>query len=404
MELARAARMAEPAGRRYAGIAWTAAGYEVAVLDEGAQPVRPPARFGPGQVGDLTGYLAALASRPGQAVSPAPPLVAVLDSTNGVLGGFLRAAGLLVYRADPWLLPGRPLLGSVPADALAEAARQDLAALSRLTERGGTLTGRGADSHAGILASRAQAAELAGAGRLARHGRRLLPPGAAPEVALTFDDGPNPPYTGQILGILARYQVPATFFCIGLQASAHPADIGRMVAAGHGLGNHTWSHPFLPDLTRAQLAEQLDRTDEAVARAAGGGAPGLFRPPYGSRSPDVLRWLGERGSPIVLWDVDPSDWARPGAALIAGRVLTWARPGTIILMHDGGGDRSQTVAALPLVIEGLLDRGFRFTLATDLLAAAAAQSPPLAGPAAPPPAAPAAPPPAAPAAPPPAHW
>jgi len=253
--------MAEPA-RCYAGIAWTPAGFEVAVLDKGGQPVRPLARFGPGQQGELTGYLAGLAPGSGE------PLVAVLDSTNGVLDGTLLAAGLPVYRADPWLLPGRPLLGSVPAQALADAGRHGLAALSRLTARGGTLTGRGAEHRAGITSSRAQATALTGAGRLARHGRRLTPAGAAPEVALTFDDGPNPPYTGQILGILARYQVPATFFCVGLQASAHPADVARMAAAGHGLGNHTWSHPFLPDLTRAQLAEQLDRTDEAVSRAA----------------------------------------------------------------------------------------------------------------------------------------
>jgi len=358
--------MAEPA-RCYAGIAWTPAGFEVAVLDKGGQPVRPLARFGPGQQGELTGYLAGLAPGSGE------PLVAVLDSTNGVLDGTLLAAGLPVYRADPWLLSGRPLLGSVPAQALADAGRHDLAALSRLTARGGTLTGRGAEHRAGITSSRAQATALTGAGRLARHGRRLTRAGAAPEVALTFDDGPNPPYTGQILGILARYQVPATFFCVGLQASAHPADVARMAAAGHGLGNHTWSHPFLPDLTRAQLAEQLDRTDEAVSRAARTGAgPGLFRPPYGSRSPDVLRWLGERGSPIVLWDVDPSDWARPGAAVIAGRVLMQTRPGTIVLMHDGGGNRSQTVAALPLVIEGLLDRGFRFTRLDALLPASPA--------------------------------
>jgi peptidoglycan/xylan/chitin deacetylase (PgdA/CDA1 family) len=351
--------MAEPA-RRYAGIAWTAAGFEVGVLDDAGQLVLPPVRFGPGQGGELTHYLTGLAL--------AGPVIAVLDSTNGVLDGPLQAAGLPVYRADPWLLPGRPLLGSVPARALADAARHDLAALSRLTTKGGTLTGRGAEHGATVAASRAQATALAGAGRLARHGSRTVAGGAAPQVALTFDDGPNPPYTGQILGILARYQVPATFFCVGLPASAHPADLARMADAGHGLGNHTWSHPFLPDLSRAQLAEQLDRTDEAVSRAAGGHGPGLFRPPYGSRSPDVLRWLGERGTPIVLWDVDPSDWARPGAAVIAGRVLMQARPGTIILMHDGGGDRSQTVAALPLVIEGLLDRGFHFTRADHLLA------------------------------------
>jgi peptidoglycan-N-acetylglucosamine deacetylase len=357
--------MAEPA-QRYAGIAWTSTGFEVAVLDAGGQLAQPVTRFGVGDQGELTRYLSGLAA--------AGPVATVLDSTNGVLDGVLQAAGLAVYRADPWLLPGRPLLGSVPAWALAEAARHDLAALARLTRQGGTLTGR-TWPRDGIAASRARAAELARAGRLARHGPRTVladagPAGATAEVALTFDDGPNPPYTGQILGILARYQVPATFFCVGLQASAHPADVARTAAAGHGLGNHTWSHPFLPDLTRAQLAEQLDRTDEAVSRAAAGREPGLFRPPYGARSPDVLRWLGERGSPIVLWDVDPSDWARPGAAVIAGRVLTQARPGTIVLMHDGGGDRSQTVAALPLVIEGLLDRGFRFTRADALLAAA----------------------------------
>jgi peptidoglycan-N-acetylglucosamine deacetylase len=354
--------MAEP-GRRYAGIAWTAAGFEVAVLDSGGRPVRPLARFGAGQRAGLTRYLTGLAA--------ATPLVAVLESTNGVLDGTLVPAGLPVYRADPWVLPARPLLGSVPAHDLAEAGRRDLAALCRLTPQGGTLTGRGAEHRAGVAGSRAEATALAAAGRLARHGRRLIPGEAGPastvpEVALTFDDGPNPPYTGQILDILARYQVPATFFCVGLQASAHPADVARMAAAGHGLGNHTWSHPFLPDLSRAQLAEQLDRTDEAIAAAGAG--PGLFRPPYGSRSPDVLRWLGERGTPIVLWDVDPSDWARPGAALIAGRVLLQTRPGTIILMHDGGGDRAQTVAALPLVIEGLLDRGFRFSRADALLA------------------------------------
>jgi len=351
--------MAEPA-RHYAGIAWSAAGFQVAVLDPAGQPVRPLTRFGPGQRAELTRYLTGLAA--------ATPLVTVLDSTNGVLDGTLVPAGLPVYRADPWLLPGRPLLGSVPAQALAEAGRRDLAALCRLTKQGGTLTGRGADHQAGIAGSRARATALAGAGRLARHGCRLPPAGSAPQVALTFDDGPNPPYTGQILDILARYQVPATFFCVGLQASAHPADVARLAAAGHGLGNHTWSHPFLPDLSQAQLAEQLDRTDEAVARAAGiADGPGLFRPPYGSRSPDVLRWLAERGTPIVLWDVDPSDWARPGAALIAGRVLLQARPGTIILMHDGGGDRSPTVAALPLVIEGLLDRGLQFTRVDTLL-------------------------------------
>ena len=134
-------RMAEGT-RRYAGIAWTAAGFEVAVLDAAGRPVRPLARFGPGQAAGLTQYLSGLAPDPGQ------PVAAVLDSTDGMLDGALVAAGLPVYRADPWQLPGRPLLGSVPAGALAEAGRQDLAALSRLTARHGTLAGRGAEQRA----------------------------------------------------------------------------------------------------------------------------------------------------------------------------------------------------------------------------------------------------------------
>jgi peptidoglycan/xylan/chitin deacetylase (PgdA/CDA1 family) len=343
----------------YAGVAWAASGYEVAVLGDDGLQVTPLVRFGAGQAGDITGYLCGIDRPPRQC------LVTVVESTNGVLDGRMLIAGLAVYRADPWVLPERPAFGSVPARALADAARRDLRALARLEVRGGSLTGRQDEFNTGLDRSAARLDALTAAGRCISYGRR-----EQPGIALTFDDGPNPPYTGRILDILDRYRVPATFFCVGLHAGAHGGAIARMAAAGHGLGNHTWSHPFLPDLSRDQLAEQISRTDEAVARAAGSYLPGLFRPPYGSRTPDVLDWLGERDSTIVLWDVDPSDWAMPGSDVIARRVLEQAGPGAIVLMHDGGGDRSQTVAALPVVIEGLLARGFQFVLVDDLLAPA----------------------------------
>jgi peptidoglycan/xylan/chitin deacetylase (PgdA/CDA1 family) len=339
---------------RYAGISWDEAGYQVELLDDDGRPAGGPARFGPGEGEPLAGYLRAAG----------PGLVTVVDSTNGVLDGRLMAAGLEVYRADPPQLPERPLLGSAPARALALAARRDLSALARLTISTGSQTGRERELEAGIAASAGVADAMTAAGRCLRHGRR-----DRQEIALTFDDGPLPPYTGQVLDILERYAVPATFFCVGLNASAHPAEVARMAALGHALGNHTWSHPFLPDLSGPQLRAQLGRTGEAIAAASGGGAPELFRPPYGSRDADVMRWLRDAGPTVVLWDVEPFDWALPGSDAISTMVLDECRPGSVILLHDGGGDRAQTVAALPAIIEGLLDRGLCFARAGDLAAA-----------------------------------
>jgi peptidoglycan/xylan/chitin deacetylase (PgdA/CDA1 family) len=202
---------------------------------------------------------------------------------------------------------------------------------------------------------------MTASGRCLSHGDR-----ARREVALTFDDGPRPPYTGRVLDVLERYGVPATFFCVGLNAGAYPEYLARMRAQGHGLGNHTWSHPFLPDLSRPQLVAQISRAGEAIAEAGDGVAPGLFRPPYGSRTPQVMDWLSEIDQTMVLWDVAPDDWMMPGADTVARNVLDQTRPGSVILLHDSGGDRSDTVAALPLIIEGLLARDYRFVLVDEL--------------------------------------
>lgn len=343
----------------YSGTSWSASGYEVQVIDDSGRQVMSPARFGAGRTSEMIAYLKSIDG----------PHSTVVESTNGILDGRMMAAGLDVYRADPWILPERPVFGSVPAIDLARAGQRDLSALTKLERRRGTQTGREAGLDGDIAASGAEDAALTAAGRCLSHGGR-----DRPEIALTFDDGPLPRYTRQILDVLERYQIKATFFCIGMHAVGHADDIAMISAQGHALGNHTWSHPFLPELSYPQLTEQIERTQEAIAAASGDAVPTLFRPPYGSRTPEVMSWLGEKASTIVLWDVDPSDWAMPGADEIARIVLDQARPGSIILLHDGGGDRSQTVAALPAIIEGLQERGYRFALVEDLLPARAASA------------------------------
>jgi peptidoglycan/xylan/chitin deacetylase (PgdA/CDA1 family) len=254
----------------------------------------------------------------------------------------------------------------VDAASLARAAVERLAELPRLAIESGTLTGRGAEHDRWLRDSEPGTAALTRAGRCLERADGT----DDPVIALTFDDGPNPPWTGRALDVLARYGVPATFFCVGLHAAGHPDEVRRIVEEGHGLGNHTWSHPFLPDLTPRELRLQLDRTDEVLEQAAGTPPLRLFRPPYGSRTPEVLAWLGRDGGPTtVLWDVDTEDWAMPGAQAIAAAVQRQAGPGSIVLMHDGGGDRRQTVEALPAVIEGLLERGVELVRVEELLAA-----------------------------------
>ena len=340
-----------------AGIAWTGRGFDVAVRSAAGEPADGSVHVPAGQVGALTDHLRGLAAR--------DELVCVVESTNGMVDGGLMAAGLRVHRADPAMLPPRPEFGSVDADTLARTGATRLAELPRLVLESGSLTGRDADYERFSRSSEAELAALTAAGRCVSSGPRN---DADPVVALTFDDGPNPPCTGRILDVLERYGVPATFFCVGLHASAHTEELARMVEAGHGLGNHTWSHPFLPDLSLRECEVQLERTFDAIEGGAGVRPAPLFRPPYGSRKAELLTWLGRIGGPTtVLWDVDTGDWAMPGAAAITEVVLAHVRPGSIVLMHDGGGDRSQTAEALPAVIEGLLDRGYRFARVTDQL-------------------------------------
>jgi peptidoglycan/xylan/chitin deacetylase (PgdA/CDA1 family) len=172
---------------------------------------------------------------------------------------------------------------------------------------------------------------------------------------LTFDDGPSA-YTQEILDILAEHDAKATFFVLGGRAAGDPALVDAIYDAGHGLANHTYNHPYLPKVAFARYQAEVTATGAAL----GGRDGGCLRPPYGATNASVYRSAENLGYQVVLWTVDPRDWARPGAAAIATRVIQRASPGAVVVLHDGGGDRSQTVAALRTILAELGGQGYRF--------------------------------------------
>ncbi len=192
--------------------------------------------------------------------------------------------------------------------------------------------------------------------------QRFGGPAAGRMVALTFDDGPSI-YTPQVLAVLHRYGVHATFFEIGEQVGPLAATARAVIRDGDVIGDHTWSHP---DLNAANTAAQIRPTQAAIHRAAGF-RPCLLRPPYGTAPPEVVGIARSLGLLTIQWDVDPADWSRPGAAAIAQRVLSAVHPGAIVIMHDGGGDRSETVEALGTIVPQLLARGYHLVTVPQLL-------------------------------------
>jgi peptidoglycan/xylan/chitin deacetylase (PgdA/CDA1 family) len=185
------------------------------------------------------------------------------------------------------------------------------------------------------------------------------------EIALTFDDGPGP-YTPRIVSILGREHVAATFFEVGVLERYFHASTSRIVAAGDVVGDHTFYHAPMGRLTPgAQRSEVLD--DARTLARYGVRFPRLFRPPYGLWNAGTLALLSAYRMLMVLWTVDTGDYRRPGTAAIVRAALAGARPGAIILLHDGGGNRAQTVAALPKIIAGLRSRGYRLVTVPRLL-------------------------------------
>ncbi|MFJ9692101.1 polysaccharide deacetylase family protein [Kitasatospora sp. NPDC101183] len=179
-------------------------------------------------------------------------------------------------------------------------------------------------------------------------------------VALTIDDGPDPRYTPTVLALLQQYGIRATFFLIGENAVEHPELVREIADRGHHIANHTWTHPDLRHMSEGKVRDELERTSDLLHRTTGR-LPTWFRAPGGDWSPVSLKVAADLGMRNMGWSVDPRDWARPGTSAITERILRDVRPGAIVLNHDGGGDRSQTVAALKTYLPTLIDSGYFFT-------------------------------------------
>jgi peptidoglycan/xylan/chitin deacetylase (PgdA/CDA1 family) len=177
-------------------------------------------------------------------------------------------------------------------------------------------------------------------------------------IALTFDDGPGP-FTSAVLSVLEQSRVPATFFEIGDEVARNPQIARMVVAAGYPVEDHTWSHPDLTAIPITGVASQIDMT-QAEIQAVTGTTPECVRPPYDAWNGAVLNQVASRGLTTMSYSVDPKDWTLPGVQVIADRVVSAAFPGAVVDMHDAGGDRSQTVAALPQIISRLRAMGYSF--------------------------------------------
>lgn len=178
-------------------------------------------------------------------------------------------------------------------------------------------------------------------------------------VYLTFDDGPDPRYTQQVLDVLRAFGVRATFFELGSNVSRYPGLTARVHRRGHSVQNHTWSHPDLRHVSWTRFRHEVLATDRQI-RARTGYTPRCLRPPYGAVNALVYDRAARLRKKIRLWTVDPRDWSRPGVSVIVHRVLNNVVGGSVVLFHDGGGDRSQTVAALPTILRALKARGYHF--------------------------------------------
>jgi peptidoglycan/xylan/chitin deacetylase (PgdA/CDA1 family) len=177
----------------------------------------------------------------------------------------------------------------------------------------------------------------------------LLPNAPKRAIALTIDDGPDPDWTPKVLRLLDKYDVQATFCVVGVHVTAYPNLVRDVHRAGHAIVNHSWSHPLpFASLTEKQIVAQILDNQRAIERAAGV-TPELFRAPGGEWSPFIYRALAAYGLRPLDWDVDPADWSMPGTRRVVHRMLK-ARPNDIVLCHDGGGNRHETVQALRTVL------------------------------------------------------
>jgi len=185
-----------------------------------------------------------------------------------------------------------------------------------------------------------------------------------PYIALTFDDGPNATLTPKLLDLLAAHHMKATFFVVGQNAADHPDILRRAVKEGHEIGNHSWSHPNLGKMSDDAVRREVQKTDDAIF-AAIGKHPTLLRPPYGSITARQKHWIHEEfGYRIIIWDVDPLDWKRPGPSVVTSRILKETRAGSIVLAHD---IHPPTLEAMPATFDQLDRKGFKSVTVSELL-------------------------------------
>ncbi|WP_459500108.1 polysaccharide deacetylase family protein [Bacillus sp. C1] len=186
-------------------------------------------------------------------------------------------------------------------------------------------------------------------------------------IAITFDDGPDPTYTPQILKLLRQYKAEATFFMIGFRIQRNPYLVKQVLKEGHEIGNHTMDHLYASSASAEKLKDDILVGKQYLQKWVK--EPLLFRPPGGYINDAVFSTAKEAGYQIVLWSwhQDPKDWANPGTESIVKHVVTNAKSGDIVLLHDGGSDRSQTVAALEKILPALQKQGYRFVKVSELL-------------------------------------
>jgi peptidoglycan/xylan/chitin deacetylase (PgdA/CDA1 family) len=186
------------------------------------------------------------------------------------------------------------------------------------------------------------------------------------KIALTFDDGPHPRYTDEILSILGDEGVKATFFTIGCNVKQYPEIVKRVMAAGHEIGNHTYTHPLVPLVSSQMIEDEIKMTD-TVLLSLGCACPTFFRPPQGKFPPDKEGLLQRTGKIAVLWSIDTRDWEHKPTEEIVRMVENEVAGGDIILFHDFVGGESQTIPAIKKLIPTLKERGYQFVTLSELL-------------------------------------
>jgi peptidoglycan/xylan/chitin deacetylase (PgdA/CDA1 family) len=183
-----------------------------------------------------------------------------------------------------------------------------------------------------------------------------------PEIALTFDDGPHPVHTPQLLQVLEQYQIKATFFWLGVNVEKFPEIAREVYRRGHAIGLHGYQHISFPTLNAIQLKESLEKTQEAITKACkiNGNLIKNVRPPNGLVMPETINLLKQWDYRIIMWSVVPEDWVKPGVSLVKNRVLQQTRNGSIIVLHDGYHGGEDVASSVAEILPKLIEKGYKF--------------------------------------------